>query len=99
MREVSDRTQLFHILVPLLSHLADGLDARDVVAEGAVCDARDLGVGFGPPELLLGNLLVGDGLDNVGTGNEHVGGVLDHENEVCHGRGVDGWEGRDEEGK
>jgi len=29
--------------------------------------------------------LVGDGLDDLGAGDEHVGGVLDHEREIGDG--------------
>ena len=41
-------------------------------------------------ELLLGDLLVGDGLDDVGTGDEHVRGAVDHEDEVGDRGRVDG---------
>ena len=40
-------------------------------------------------ELLGGDLLVRHGLHDVGAGDEHVGGVLDHEDEVGHRRRVD----------
>ena len=41
-------------------------------------------------ELLELDLLAGDGLDHVGAGDEHVRGLLHHEDEVGHRRGVDG---------
>ena len=47
-------------------------------------------VGHGAAELVLGDLFVGDGLDDVGAGDEHVGGVVDHEDEVGDGGRIDG---------
>ena len=52
--------------------------------------ARLGGVAHGAPQLLERHVLAGDGLDHVGPGDEHVRGALDHEDEVGHGRGVDG---------
>ena len=47
-------------------------------------------VGHGAAELVFGDLFVGDGLDDVGAGDEHVGGLVDHEDEVGDGGRVDG---------
>src|SRR5208282_3910866 len=46
-------------------------------------------VGHGAAELLLRHLFVGHVLDDVGAGDEHVGGVASHENEIGNRRGVD----------
>ena len=46
-------------------------------------------MGERPPQLLLGHLLVGHRLHHVRPGHEHVGGVLHHEDEVGHRRGID----------
>ncbi len=46
-------------------------------------------VGHGAAQIFLADLLPGDALDDLGPGDEHVGGVLHHEDEVRHGRGVD----------
>ncbi len=43
----------------------------------------------GAAELLHGDVLAGDGLDHVGTGDEHVGGAVDHDREVGDRGGVD----------
>ena len=48
------------------------------------------GVAHGPAELLERHLFAGDRLDHVGTGDEHVRLLPDHEDEVGHGRRVDG---------
>ena len=48
------------------------------------------GVAHGAPELFERDVLSGDRLHDVGPGDEHVRGALDHEDEVGHGRGVDG---------
>ena len=45
-------------------------------------------MGDGAAQFLGGDLLVGHRLDHVRAGHEHVGGVLDHEDEVGHGRRV-----------
>ena len=47
------------------------------------------GVAHRPAQLLEGHVLAGHRLDHVGTGDEHVAGPLDHEDEVGHGRAVD----------
>jgi hypothetical protein len=47
-------------------------------------------VGHRPAELLERRLLPGHRLDHVGAGDEHVRGLLDHEDEVGHRGGVDG---------
>ncbi len=41
-------------------------------------------------EFLLGHFFVRDGLDDVRAGDEHVGGVARHENEIGDGRRIDG---------
>ena len=46
-------------------------------------------VGPRAAELLHRHVLAGDRLDHVGTGDEHVGGAVDHHREVGDGRGVD----------
>ncbi len=42
-----------------------------------------------PPKLVLGHDLVGHGLHHLGAGDEHVGAVLHHEDEVGHRRRID----------
>ena len=60
-----------------------------IVVGEEVGDAGFGVVGHGSAELVLGDLFVGDGLDDVGAGDEHVGGLIDHEDEVGDGGGVD----------
>ena len=48
------------------------------------------GVGVRAAELLVGDLLAGDGLDDVGAGYVHLAGALGHEDEVGDGGRVDG---------
>jgi len=47
-------------------------------------------VGVGPPEFLHGHLLVGDRPDHLRTGDKHMAGFPDHEDEIGQRRGVDG---------
>ena len=68
------------------AHLQQRLD---VVLEGAVGDRGARGVHGGAAEFFRGDDLVGDGLHHVGPGDEHVAGVLHHEDEVGHGRRID----------
>src|SRR6185295_6287600 len=68
------------------AHLQQRLD---VVLECAVGDRGARGVHRRAAELFRGDDLVGDGLHHVGTGDEHVRGVLHHEDEVGHGGRID----------
>ena len=67
--------------------LGEGLD---VVLKRQSSHSELGSVYFGTTELLLGDLLLGDGLDNIRTSHKHVGGILDHESEVSEGRRVHG---------
>ena len=49
---------------------------------GEVRDARLRGVGLRATQLLEGDLLARDGLDDLGPGDHHVARLLDHEDEV-----------------
>ena len=64
--------------------------AIGVVAGDEVSHAAGGVVGHGAAEFLLGDFLVGDGLDDVGAGDEHVGSFAGHENEIGDRRRIDG---------
>ncbi len=51
------------------------------------------GVNAGATEVLGVDVLAGDGLHHLRTGEEHVAGALGHEDEVGEGRGVNGTTG------
>ena len=60
-----------------------------LVVGGEVRDAGLRVVGHRAAQLLEVDLLAGDRLDHVGAGDEHVRGLLHHEDEVGDRRGVD----------
>ena len=75
---------------------AAGRTAAPDVVEGVLLVGGDvvrgarLGhVGVRAAELLHGDVLAGDGLDDVGSGDEHLGGLVDHDDEVGQRGGVD----------
>ena len=45
-------------------------------------------MGLCAAQLIFGDFLVGDRLDYVGPGDEHVGSLVDHENEIGNRGGV-----------
>ena len=69
---------------------ADVVEAGLLVVGHEGGDARLGGVALGAAQLLEGDLLAGHRLHHVGAGDEHVRGLADHEDEVGHGRAVDG---------
>ena len=82
-----------------LLHVVGGQQAEEVpdVVEAALLvgghegrHPRLGGVGQRAAELFEGHLLAGDGLDHVGAGDEHLRRLAHHEDEVGHGRAVDG---------
>ena len=84
------RRQLEVVLRQERHQVAHVLEAALLVVGGEVRHAGLRVVRHRPAELLELHLLAGDRLDHVGAGDEHVRGLLDHEDEVGHGRGVDG---------
>ncbi len=46
-------------------------------------------VGVRAAEVFHGDVFAGDGFDDVGAGDEHLGGLVDHDDEVGQGGGVD----------
>jgi hypothetical protein len=56
-----------------------------LVVVGEVGDARGLGVRVGAAEAVLTDPFTGDGLYDVGPGDEHLRGAADHEHEVGQG--------------
>ncbi len=46
-------------------------------------------MGRGPAQFFGSDLFVGHGFHHVRAGDEHIGCVFDHEDEVGHRRGID----------
>jgi len=81
-------------LVAVVGQVAQqGLDLRDAVRVALgdeVAHAALGGVGHGAAQLVVGDLLADDGLDDVGARDVHVARALDHEDPVRQSRRVDG---------
>src|SRR5260370_36554893 len=69
--------------------LANHGQAVGVIGSDEMRDAAGGVVGHGAAELLLGDFLVGDGLYDIGTGDERVGRVPGHKNKIGDGGGKD----------
>ena len=69
------------------AHVVEGVG---LIRGHVVGDARLGVVRVGSAELLEGDVLAGHGLDDVRAGDEHVRGLVDHDDEVGDGGGVDG---------
>ena len=69
--------------------LANHAEAFGVVVRQEVRHARLLVVRHGAAEFVFRDLFVRDRLDDVRAGDEHVRGLVDHQDEVGHGRRVD----------
>src|SRR6266851_3952204 len=70
--------------------LANHSQAIGIIGSDEVRNAGGGVVGHGAAKLLLGDFFVRDGLDDVGTGDEHVGSVARHKNKIGDGGGIDG---------
>src|SRR5208337_1978738 len=70
--------------------LADHRATFRVITRNKVSDSTRGIVGHGAAEFLLGDFLVRDILDDVRAGDEHVGSVVRHQDEIGDGGGVDG---------
>ena len=73
--------------------VAETLKCLDVVLESVVGNTRLDSVGLGTSELLLGDLLLGNSLYDLGSSHEKVRGITDHESEVGQSGRVDGTTG------
>ena len=62
------------------------VQAGVLVCRDEVGHARLRGVAHGTTELFERDLFAGDGLDHIRAGDEHVAGLVDHEDEVRHRR-------------
>src|SRR5712664_1004228 len=68
---------------------ANHSEAVGVVRRDEVRDAAGGVVSHGAAEFLLGDFLVGDGFDDGGPGDKHVGGIARHKNKIGDGGGID----------
>ena len=76
------------ILGQIVEEIAGRQQRLDIILERIVGHARFGGVRNRTAEFFLRHHFVGHGLDHIGTGDEHVGAVLHHEDEVGHCRAV-----------
>lgn len=69
---VTDRGLLLVREGQKVDKVAHTLESLDIVLKGVVGDTRLDGVGLGTSKLLLGDLLLGNGLDDIGSSDEQV---------------------------
>ncbi len=77
------------VLRQVTQQLADHAQAFGVVWRREMADAADGVVRRRAAQLFLGDVFVRHGLDDVGTGDEHVAGVVHHEDEIGDGGRID----------
>jgi hypothetical protein len=68
--------------------LADHGQTLGIVAGDKMRDAAGGVVRHGAAQFLLGDFFMGDSLDDVRAGDEHVGCLASHENKIGDGRGI-----------
>ncbi len=73
-----------------ITQVSSHLDGVFVIAGGKVGHARLRAVGGCTAEVFETDHFVGDRLDDLGTGDEHVGRLVDHDDEIRDGRRVHG---------
>ena len=78
------------VLGQVTEQLANHAQAVGIILGDEVADAADAVMRHGTAQPFLGDVFMGDGLDDVGTGDEHVAGAVDHEDEIGDGGRVDG---------
>ena len=87
--DVEDR-RLFEVVARQVGEQgAQVLEGILLVGRHVVGDAVLGVVRAGAAELLELDVLAGDALDDLGAGDEHVRGLVDHDDEVGDGGGVD----------
>ena len=85
---------LFHIVAGhVAQQLTDDGDSLFLGLGGKVSHTALAGVYACTTQLLLSHVLASHGLNDLGTGQEHEGDTLGHDDEVGQGRGVNGTTG------
>ena len=86
-----DDGRIFHIVVGQIAHqLLHDEEGVFLIFGGEVGDAGLAAVDRRAAQLLKGDLFMGDCFDHIGSGDEHVTCVFDHDDEVGDGGRVDG---------
>ena len=66
--------------------LANHREAFGVIVREKMRDSRGLVMRGAAAELVFRDFFMRDRLDHIGTGDKHIGGLIDHEDEICNGR-------------
>ena len=82
--------RIFHVVVGIVAQqFLDLIDGIRIAFTGKMGNTALGGVGHGAAQLFLGNDFTEHRPNDVGTGDEHVAGKLDHDNIVRHRRRID----------
>ena len=82
--------RIFHVVAgQKRKELSNRRETFSVISYGKMSHAAGAVVGHGATQLVHGDLFVSHRPDNVGTCDEHVAGILDHQNEVRDRRRID----------
>jgi hypothetical protein len=77
------------VLGQVTEQLANHAQAVGIILGDEVTDAADAVMRHRAAQQFLGDIFMCDCLDDIGTGDEHVAGAVDHEDEIGDGGRVD----------
>lgn len=80
--EIQDRRLLLVVGGQIVDQLPDSAQAEDIVGIDKLGHPAFLGMRLGPTEFFGADVLVDNGLDHIGTSNEHMRSAFDHKDKI-----------------